>query len=140
MDDDTSMLSSQFTGWPQQPNEHECVSNVISDPTAESNGVECVTNNEVPSHIVSPSSAPTQVSVCNKCVRLEVELQKVRLVVAKLKKRCSDKTAEIKRVKAAEKRSRLSKSNLEDMVQELKQKKWITAEGQDVFKIYFLLF
>lgn len=63
------------------------------------------------------------------------ELQKAKLVVTKLQKRCTEKASEIKRLKAAEKRSRLARCTLEDMLQEMKQKKWITDEGQDVLNV-----
>lgn len=110
------------------------MSNSVSVPTLELNEVECVAN-DISSHIPCTSNGSTLVSVCNKCIQLEIELQKVKLSVTKLQKRCSDKAAEIKRLKAAEKRSRLAKCSLVDMVQELKQRKLITAEGQDVLNV-----
>lgn len=73
--------------------------------------------------------------VCTKCTQLEVELQKSKTAVEKLQKRCKEKAAEIKRLRAAEKRSRTAKSSLEEILCELKNEKWISNEGQAVLNV-----
>lgn len=134
LDEDESLLSNQLFGWSHETSENERVSNEVSGSSQILNEVESVAN-EICSHIASTSNPAQGIAICNKCVQLEVELQKAKLVVLKLKKRCTDKVSEIKRLKAAEKRSRLAKCTLEDMLQEMKQKKWITDEGEDVLNV-----
>lgn len=73
--------------------------------------------------------------VCTKCTQLEVELQKSKMAVEKLQKRCNEKAAEIKRLRAAEKRSRTAKCSLEEILCELKNKKWIYNEGQAILNV-----
>lgn len=75
------------------------------------------------------------IDICSKCVQLEVELQKSKMVVAKLQKRCIDKTAEIKRLRCAEKRSKIARSSLEDIIREIKKKNWISVEGENVLNV-----
>lgn len=66
---------------------------------------------------------------------LDNQLQKSISIIAKLQKRCALKTAEVNRLKASEKRLRLSKCTLEEILRELKEKKWITDEGQSVLNV-----
>lgn len=75
------------------------------------------------------------VSICSKCAQLEIELQKSKNVVEKLKKRCIDKTAEIKRLRSAEKRTKMAKYSLEEILRDLRNKKWISAAGENVLKV-----
>lgn len=63
------------------------------------------------------------------------ELQKSKMTVEKLQKRCNEKAAEIKRLRAAEKRSRIAKCSLEEILCELKNKKWISNEGHAVLNV-----
>lgn len=130
MDEDGPLLSAKFPDWPEEFNQNESCNHV----SIELNENECETN-VIHSHISCTSNVPAQVSVCNKCVDVQVELQKAKIAVEKLKKKCSDKASEIKRLKAAEKRSRQAKCTLEEMLQEMKKKKWITDEGQDVLNV-----
>lgn len=73
--------------------------------------------------------------VCQKCTELNLELQKCKSVVLKLQKRCTEKSAEIKRLRAAEKRAKLAKISLEEILREFKANKWISDEGQEVSKV-----
>lgn len=77
----------------------------------------------------------SELLACNKCVQLQFELEKSKILVSKLQKRCAVKTAEIKRLRVSEKRSKLAKKTLEDVLREIKEKKWISAEGQDVLNV-----
>lgn len=74
-------------------------------------------------------------STCSECIQLDLELQKTKAVVLKLQNRCAEKTAEIKRLRAAEKRSKLAKSSLNEILRELKENKWISSEGEDVLNV-----
>lgn len=74
-------------------------------------------------------------NVCQKCTELNLELQKNKLVVLKLQKRCAQKSAEIKRLRAAEKRAKCAKMSLEEILREIKENKWISDEGQEVLKV-----
>lgn len=73
--------------------------------------------------------------ICKKCFELEVKLQKSQVVISKLQKRCAEKSAQIKRLRASEKRSKLAKKSLEDLLQDIKEKKWISDEGQNVLNV-----
>lgn len=81
------------------------------------------------------AQSQSELLACNKCVQLQFELEKSKIVVSKLQKRCAVKTAEIKRLRVSEKRSKLAKKTLEDVLREIKDKKWISAEGQDVLNV-----
>lgn len=134
LDEDESLLLDHFSGSPQEKNDENRVNNDVSGPSQASKENICVVN-EVSSHNTCTSNPAQGSAACNKCVQLDVELQRTKLVVIKLQKRCTDKSSEIKRLKAANQRSKLAKCTLEDMLQEMKQKKWITAEGEDVLNV-----
>lgn len=87
--------------------------------------------------VCSSSYQPDNISndICQKCIQLNLELQKSKCVIAKLQKRCTVKSAEIKRLRAAEKRSKFAKQSLEEILREIKAKKWISDEGQDVLNV-----
>lgn len=70
-----------------------------------------------------------------ECIQLDIELQKAKLTIIKLQKRVSEKTAEINRLKASEKRHKLAKCNLVEILGELKNKKWISEEGQQTLNV-----
>lgn len=74
-------------------------------------------------------------AVCGKCVQVEIDLQKSKAVIKKLQARCVQKTAEIKRLRAAEKRSKIAKCNLGEMLREMKEKNWISNEGQEILNV-----
>lgn len=74
-------------------------------------------------------------NICQECIQLDIELQKSKAVIAKLQKRCAEKAAEIKRLRAAEKRSKLAKSSLEEVLREMKENKWISSEGEDILNV-----
>lgn len=76
-----------------------------------------------------------QQDICKNCLVLEVELQKSKMVIAKLQKRCADKTAEINRLRLSEKRAKLAKKTLEDLLKDIKNKNWISDEGRDVLNV-----
>lgn len=137
MDADAPLLSS-FSGWPQKDNGQECMPNSLS--VSVENGVSVsVDVSDDASHETCSSGEHqhqfTNTENCGKCLQLELELKKAKIEVLNLKKRCHDKAAEIKRIRASEQRSKSSKSSLEEMVRELKQKKWITDEGQAAMNV-----
>lgn len=74
-------------------------------------------------------------NICPSCIQLEIRLQQSNILISKLKKRCAEKTAEIVRLRAAEKRAKFSNKNLHEMLDEFIAKKWVTEEGQDVLKV-----
>lgn len=73
--------------------------------------------------------------ICKKCIELDIQLQKAKFTITKLQKRCVQKAAEIDRIKAAEKRLRLSKCTLEEMLRHLKEEKLISEDGQSVLNV-----
>lgn len=77
----------------------------------------------------------THEEICKKCLQMELKLQKSQATIAKLQKRCSQKTSEIKRLRVSEKRAKLSKKSLEDLLHDIKENKWISDEGQSVLNV-----
>lgn len=82
-----------------------------------------------------PIERDKNVHVCQKCIDLDIQLQKAKSTITKLQKKCSEKTSDINRLKASEKRLRLSKCTLEEIFREFKEKKWISDEGQSVLNV-----
>lgn len=82
-----------------------------------------------------PNETATQIHVCKKCIDLDIELQKAKSAIRKLQNRCAEKTAHINRLNAAEKRHKILKSSMEDILRQLKEKKWISEEGQNVLRV-----
>lgn len=76
--------------------------------------------------------------VCHECVQMNLQLQKSKGTILKLQKKCAEKAAEIKRLRASEKRLKLAKNSLEEILCELKKKNWISDEGQEVLKVNWL--
>lgn len=66
---------------------------------------------------------------------MELKLQKYEQIIQKLKDRCTEKTSEINRLRAALKRIALSKTNMKELLQQLKDKKFITDEGHSVLQV-----
>lgn len=73
--------------------------------------------------------------ICKKCLETELKLQKSQIIIAKLQKRCSKKTSEIKRLRVSEKRAKLGKRTLEELLHDVKENKWISDEGQQVLNV-----
>lgn len=73
--------------------------------------------------------------LCDKCVQIDTELQKSQMTIKKLQKRCAEKTAEIKRLRVSEKRAKMAKKTLEELLSEIKDKKWISDEGQNILNV-----
>lgn len=82
-----------------------------------------------------PIERDENVHVCQKSIDLDIQLQKAKSTITKLQKRCSDKSSEINRLKASEKRLRLSKCTMEEILRDFKEKKWISDEGQSVLNV-----
>ena len=108
------------------------------------NGVDCeVTEclSEVTEQMCecSASGQPSEnlENVCCKCVQLDMELQKSKQVIAKLQKKCHEKNSEIKRLRASEKRAKMVRSSLEEIMRQIKEKKWISDEGEEVMNVIF---
>lgn len=136
MDEDASLFSS-FSGWPQDHLEHECVTNPGLSLEISDNGVTSGSSSPVACNSMATEKQTqiTNTRNCGKCLQLELELKKAKIEVLNLKKRCHNKAAELKRIRASEQRSKSSKSSLEEMIREMKQKKWITDEGQAAMKV-----
>lgn len=66
---------------------------------------------------------------------MELKLQKYDEVIEKLKKRCAEKTSEINRLRSALQRVALSETNMKELLQHLKDKNFITDEGQSVLQV-----
>lgn len=77
----------------------------------------------------------TSGSVCTKCVQFKIEVLKSQITISKLQKRCSEKTSEIKRLRLSQKRAQMAKASLEELLKEIKEKKWISDEGRDVLNV-----
>lgn len=73
--------------------------------------------------------------VCKKSLELQVQLTRANETIKKLQRRCAEKTLQLNRLKATEKRCRLAKKNLEEMVRDMKEKKWISDEGQLILHV-----
>lgn len=73
--------------------------------------------------------------ICVKSIKLDVELQKAKLIIAKLQKKCAEKSSQINQLKATEKRLRLAKYNLEEFLKKFKEKKWISDEGRHALNV-----
>lgn len=89
----------------------------------------------IPIENTSECSSHDQNDFCLKCPQVNLQLQKSKLQIIKLKKQCAQKSSEIKRLRAAQTRSKLAKSSLEEIIREIKEKKWISDEGQDVLNV-----
>lgn len=70
-----------------------------------------------------------------KSFALELQLIKANETIEKLQKRCAEKTALINRLRASEWRLRLSRSNLQGILNDFKKKKWVTEEGQHILNV-----
>lgn len=73
--------------------------------------------------------------ICSKSIYMELKLQKCEQIIEKLKNRCIEKTTEINRLRTALNRVVLSKANMKELLQQLKDKKFITDEGHSVLKV-----
>lgn len=82
-----------------------------------------------------PSQPNEHQNSCANCLKLDVRLQKSEMTIKKLQKRCADKSNEIKRLRLSEKRSKLAKKTLEELLCEIKDKNWISDEGRDILKV-----
>lgn len=76
-----------------------------------------------------------QNNICEKCIKQNMTIQKFQSVILRLQKRCAQKSAEIKRLRAVGKRSKFAKKSLEEMLNEMKKNKWITNEGQEIMSV-----
>lgn len=73
--------------------------------------------------------------ICSKSIQLEFELQKARIIIDRLQKRCAEKAVQINRLKVAERRATLAKLNLEGIIKDIKERKWISDEGEQVLNV-----
>lgn len=139
LEEDAPLFFDQFSGWPQETDEHSCVSKENPGRSQESiqQPSDCVMNNS--SQATCSSDVPKKnariETMCCNCVQLEIDLHKTKITLSKLQKRCHDKAAEIKRLRASEQRAKTAKYTLEEMIREMKQKKWISDEGQNVLNV-----
>lgn len=86
----------------------------------------------------SKGNSPQVISddhICYKSIYMELKLQKAEQTIEKLKKRCAEKSSEINRLRTALKRVALSKTNLKELLQQLKEKKFISDEGHNVLQV-----
>lgn len=93
------------------------------------------TQEHTPDYNLVDQSVEIAKNVCQNCVQQNVELQKLKATVSKIQKKCAQKAAEIKRLRAAEKRSKFAKKTLEEMLCELKENNWISDEGREALKV-----
>lgn len=104
---------------------------IFSAPTVSSNAGSILGE----TYFDSPIYEDTNMHICQKSINLDIQLQKAKSTIAKLQKKCADKVAEVNRLKAAEKRLRLSKCSLEEILRDLKEKKWISDEGENILNV-----
>lgn len=64
-----------------------------------------------------------------------MKLIRANETIKKLQKRCSEKTAQINRLKVSEKRHLLLKKSLQEIVRDIKEKKWISDDGQRILHV-----
>ncbi|XP_031638198.1 uncharacterized protein LOC116350533 [Contarinia nasturtii] len=83
---------------------------------------------EYDAECIASESDQNAKDICTKCMQLDMELQKLRGLVSKLQKRCVDKSSE--------KRAKMAKKSLEEILKEIKEKKWVSEEGQAVLNSF----
>lgn len=74
-------------------------------------------------------------SLCTKCVQVEIEVQKAKITISKLQKRCGEKTSEINRLRLSQKRAQMAKQTLEDILKDMKEKNLISDEGRSILNV-----
>lgn len=72
--------------------------------------------------------------ICSETIELEIKLIKVNETVDKLSSKCCEKAKEIARIRAAEKRAKISISNMQQILNQFKDDKIISNEGHE--KLY----
>lgn len=73
--------------------------------------------------------------ICSKSIYMEMKLQKAEKIIENLKKRCTEKSSEINRLRSALKRVTLSKTNLKELLQQLKDRNFISDDGHNVLQV-----
>lgn len=64
-----------------------------------------------------------------------MKLIRANETIKKLQTRCSEKTAQINRLNVSEKRHQLSKKSLQEILRDIKEKKWINDDGQKILHV-----
>lgn len=72
---------------------------------------------------------------CGKSIHLDIELQKSKQVIEKLKTRCAQKCAEINRLNKALIRCKLSNSSLKELLNEARDRNWISDDAHSILNV-----
>lgn len=72
---------------------------------------------------------------CSRSIQLELKLLKANEIIKNLQLKYAAKNAEINRIRSNLRRIKLSKSNLEAILREVKEKKLISEEGHRIMKV-----
>lgn len=73
--------------------------------------------------------------ICAKSIHMELKLQKANEIIQRLQKRCADKNSELDRLRSSLKRLTLSKANLKELLQDIRNKNMISDEGHQVLQV-----
>lgn len=73
--------------------------------------------------------------ICSQSIFLQLKLQQSNEVIERLKKRCSERTKEVARLRASLKRVTMHKMNLKEILDEIKEKKMISEEGHQILQV-----
>lgn len=73
--------------------------------------------------------------VCKESLQLQIQLVKAQETIKKLQKKCAEKSAQLIRLKASEKRAHVANFNLKEIIQDIKQNKWISDDGQIILNV-----
>lgn len=73
--------------------------------------------------------------ICGKSLNLDLRLQKANQVIKKLQQRCTEKSKEIFRLRAALKRSEVNRSNLKELLKSMKDNKIISDECHRIMEV-----
>lgn len=110
----------------------------LSRNESEQTAVEVVDNEPNPEPEETTSGSVDGEHHCSKAINLELMLLKAKETIKKLQTRCSEKTKDISRLRAALKRSEMSKYSLQEILNDMKENKMISDEGQHILSVTIL--
>lgn len=93
----------------------------------------CLDENETDPHLDNEKIRESH--HCPKSIQLEFDLQKAKKTIEKLQIGSKEKAAKINRLQKALNRSKLTNSNLKDLLNDLKNRKWISDEAHSILNV-----
>lgn len=88
--------------------------------------------------MTTDSSQVDKEHVCTKALQLDVQLQRANAIIKKLQIKCAEKTKEIIRLRSALKRSEINRSNLKEVLKEMKDNNIISEECHRILEVIIL--